>query len=248
MSSIKPKSQSLVAGERTLLVFIDETGNEQLCDPKFPIFGLGGCAILGRDYDNVICRPWRNIKRTHFGNPNKPLHAVSLRNPSSNLLEDLNSFFLNQHFSRFAALIKSSTKLQGNWPSPPYNLIAGTLLKRVVEISKVYDMSDIALIFESSSRGNRFVNRYFRNFEFNVTESGIQQKISHDCYFMPKSSNEPGLEVADFIIQTAGRNVRNRLQGKPQYGKDYRCIFKDVNDSLVSYIDIDSAKIELVKE
>ena len=40
------------------LVFLDETGDEQLKDPKYPIFGLGGCCILAKNYFNLIDRPW----------------------------------------------------------------------------------------------------------------------------------------------------------------------------------------------
>ncbi|GAG26739.1 unnamed protein product, partial [marine sediment metagenome] len=38
----------------SLLVFIDETGNEYLKDKKYPIFGLGGCAVICKDYNNLI--------------------------------------------------------------------------------------------------------------------------------------------------------------------------------------------------
>jgi hypothetical protein len=38
---------------RSLLVFIDETGNEDYSDPKNPTFGRGGCAVLGVDYSRA---------------------------------------------------------------------------------------------------------------------------------------------------------------------------------------------------
>ena len=48
----------------SLLVFIDETGNEYLKDKEYPIFGLGGCAVICKEYNNSIRAPWYNMKDT----------------------------------------------------------------------------------------------------------------------------------------------------------------------------------------
>ena len=39
---------------------------------------------------------------------------------------------------------------------------------------------------------------------------------------MPKTSMEPGLEVADLIGHTAGRQRRHELSGKPGHLKDFQ--------------------------
>ena len=62
----------------TLLLFIDETGHEQLTDPNYPIFGMGGCAVMGNSYEHIIREPWRELKAQHFGGPDVPLHASDL--------------------------------------------------------------------------------------------------------------------------------------------------------------------------
>ena len=36
--------------EKTLLIFIDETGHEQLNDPYYPYWGFGGCVIPAQIY------------------------------------------------------------------------------------------------------------------------------------------------------------------------------------------------------
>jgi hypothetical protein len=59
-----------------LLIFIDETGHEEFADRKYPVFGLGGCACLAKDYDERLASPWRDLKRKHFGGAETPMHAA----------------------------------------------------------------------------------------------------------------------------------------------------------------------------
>lgn len=54
-----------------LLIFLDETGSEKRIDPNYPIFGYGGCAIMGRDYSSVIDIPWKEFKENHYGGADK---------------------------------------------------------------------------------------------------------------------------------------------------------------------------------
>jgi len=42
---------------------------------------------------------------------------------------------------------------------------------------------------------------------------------------MPKSSNEPGLEVADFIVGAAGSQVQRHLRGQDGMAADFRTVF-----------------------
>jgi len=52
---------------RSLLIFIDETGNEDLSDPKNPTFGRGGCGSLVTEYKLRIAKPWRRLKTGQTG-------------------------------------------------------------------------------------------------------------------------------------------------------------------------------------
>ena len=36
-----------------------DTGQEKFADPKFPVFGMGGCAILAAAIDQNLRQPWR---------------------------------------------------------------------------------------------------------------------------------------------------------------------------------------------
>jgi len=61
---------------KTLMVFIDESGNEDFSDPNNPTFGRGGCAAIGPNYVELLRKPWRRLKRERLGGANKPFHAV----------------------------------------------------------------------------------------------------------------------------------------------------------------------------
>jgi hypothetical protein len=43
---------------------------------------------------------------------------------------------------------------------------------------------------------------------------------------MPKSSNEPGLEVADFIVSAASSQVQRRLRGQNGRAPDFNDVFR----------------------
>lgn len=106
--------RNLNVSPNCLMFLIDETGHEELADPNYPVFGVGGCAIVAAQMENVIRAPWRALKAQHFGGADVPLHAADLKNPSKEQLEALSAFFQTQRFGRFAAIVTSATKL-----SPP---------------------------------------------------------------------------------------------------------------------------------
>ncbi len=41
-------------GDDALLIWIDETGNEDLSDKNYPLFGLGGCVVEARHYLKAV--------------------------------------------------------------------------------------------------------------------------------------------------------------------------------------------------
>jgi hypothetical protein len=81
------------------LVCIDETGHEEFADPTYPVFGLGGCAVLAEHYAERLAFPWRDLKAKHFGGGDAPLHAAELLKPNMPQLEALADFFRNGLFS-----------------------------------------------------------------------------------------------------------------------------------------------------
>ena len=94
-----------------LLVWIDETGEEQFSDPKYPIFGLGGCAVLAGDYGRCLASPWRDLKAKHFGGANVHLHATELQQPGNKQLDALGEFFRSGQFCRVATVLTALDRL-----------------------------------------------------------------------------------------------------------------------------------------
>lgn len=207
-----------------LIVFIDETGNEDFSDPNNPTFGRGGCAVMGSDYKNLVKKPWRKLKREALGGADKPFHATTFQKSNPTLLQitRINSF-LKQPFWRFAATSDVKTTLpEGIDGHMAISLVTINFIRKLV--GQYRDVSKLALVFESSDRGDQLVARDFNLANMNI-RSQLGREILVDGYFLPKSSMEPGLEVADLIAHTAGRQRRYELFGGTDKKLDFQHMY-----------------------
>ncbi|HKP47757.1 MAG TPA: DUF3800 domain-containing protein [Pyrinomonadaceae bacterium] len=216
-----------------LLLFIDETGHERFADALFPIFGMGGCAEMGSSYQDVVRLPWHEMKDQFFGGRDKPLHASELRHP----IEAIANFFRVYDFSRFCAISNNRTDIDDSLL--PYHATGATLVERIRRIATHYPFNSIAMIFEASDRTDMLAARFFPQFTFAV--DGVEVPIEYRR--MNKSLCEPGLEVADFIVHTAGAQVRDQLIGKcdgeRKFRKDFDCVFHTADKRRSDYLLID---------
>ncbi len=203
-----------------LIVFIDETGIEDFSDPNNPTFGRGGCATLNGDYKKLIKKPWRKLKREKLGGAMKPFHAVDFgqSQPTKAQITGINRF-LKRPFWRFAAMSDSRTELPpGIDGHKAISLVTISFIKRLVRTYS--DLTTVALVFEASERGNELVQRDFDLASLNlVNRSGHSIRVE-GC-FMDKKNMEAGLEVADLIIHTAGRQRRHQIAGGKGVVKDF---------------------------
>lgn len=222
---------------KTLCVFVDDTGHEELA-PGHAVYGLGGCAVLAQDLDRHIRQPWHEVRRRINGSADAPLHAATFsRTPSPREIEAIAEFFQCQPFARLGAIVSAKTK-RGSTLAP-IDIIAGVLKNRIVDIARWTPFSDINVVFEASKRADPMIEKAFG--DFRIEEGG--KPVPVECFFMPKAANDPALEVADFIMHAIGRQARRRLDGKQEFAPDFAAVFHNQDPKRVSFIDIEAAEI-----
>ena len=86
------------------------------------------------------------------------------------------------------------------------------------------DVADVALVFEASGRGDELVKRDFDLASMNLLNK-TGARIEVDGCFIEKKYAEPGLEVADLIAHTAGRQRRREIAGKEGRAKDFEQMY-----------------------
>lgn len=214
----------LVLEPNDLLVCIDETGSETLSDPRYPVFGIGGCAIRGDRYVSEIDQPWREIKSSYFAGPDKPLHANDIDRRNDSGILALGEFFQQRQFARFATVITSATKIDPPG-TPPYLAAALAVLDQLRELIVRSTFYRFALVVESSHRGNPLVREHFSGFwPLLDTPDGPARAPIERC-FMSKEACNPGLEVADFIMHAAGTQSYATLRKRTTFRKDFEVVF-----------------------
>ena len=222
-----------------LLVAIDETGDEALKDPNHPIFGLGGCAVMVRDYERRVRAPWSYMKSRWFSDV-PVLHAVDLR-PDAEQIGALNHFFAKFEFFRLYSALSDKTQLEAGLD--PLSVVGPSLIKRIESLLPFCaGVTEVAMVFEDSRRVGRFI-RSTQGYSFDVLEAGMRRTVPIRHFAMPKAAAEPALEVADFLIHTAGAQVRKRLERPqdPVVRQDFRVLFRCVDRRLTHGLEITRA-------
>ncbi len=227
-------------GQGDIVVFLDETGQEYFRDKNYPIFGIGACVVPAEHYNQAIIKPWLDMKDMYFEGRDQPLHATDIRKPTKPQLQVLNEFFSKQQFGRIAlvatdkSLIDNGFHIIDLFASWMYNKIA-------IFCSMKSQCRKVLLIFEDNERMNGVYAAYFDKYKISRNIHGEQEGIALEKGIMSKSEMEPGLEVADFIIHTAGTSVRDRLKGKrtsENERKDFEKVFKTKDKRLSHFMEI----------
>ena len=183
MSTVRtPKGEILTVHPHCLMFFADETGHEDFADPNYPVFGIGGCAVLAAAIDQNLRGPWRAMKEHRFGGADVPLHAADLRNLTPDQMNALSEFFRNQEIGRFAVTMTASTKLPD--AVRPIQIMPGALRRRWEELTPRFVPLpvEVAFIHEASERGDELLQHYFG--ESVVTIDGKRVPVHHGI--MPK--------------------------------------------------------------
>ena len=229
---VPSSSNDLFIPNRCLAVFVDDTGHEALVSGH-PVYGLGGCAVLGRDLSRRIWEPWKRIRQRVTGSPDTPLHASEFsRIATSSDMEAVAEFFRIQQFFRFGAVFTKDTKVN-NELSIMRNM-KEILQARVNQIVKNILCKEIKIMFELSERADQKIHDEFQHLKFYRGDNNIPV----EGYFIPKAAGEPALEVADFIMHAIGRQVRQNLQSRAVFASDFQAVFHHVDQRLVSYVEV----------
>lgn len=211
-------------GPACLLVAIDETGHEDLADPHYPIFGLGGCVTLVSECDQHLREPWAALKSQHFGGPRVPLHAAGL-NPTPEQASSLGSFFRGNTFGRFAVITTAQTALNSDLTRyESTGLVMGQLLD---EVAGFYSFDSVAVIFEHNQRTEPLIRRVFSATK-TYPESAKKWQVPTTFFLASKKTAEPLVEVADFVMHAAGTATRAYMNtGVPPLNRrDFAAVFE----------------------
>lgn len=222
--------------DNTLLIFLDETGHEELADKNFPIFGFGGCLVRAMDYEREVVISWKRVIDT-FPSEMIPLHASELdpKKLTSQQLNELSTFFSKNQFGRFSAVVTNKTVMQSKYKL--MDIVAALIHKRIIEIAKWLPFDQIVMIFEESDRTKMKISASFSGYDFTVDN----QKVPTERFFMPKKANDAGLQVADFIVHTSGSTVMSKLKGKISKNlqrKDFKLIFDSIDPKYASFMEV----------
>jgi len=217
-----------------LMFFVDETGHEEFADPKFPVFGMGGCGLLAAAIDQNLRQPWRDMKARHFGGADVPLHASELRRPSDQQIAALDHFFRTQEIGRFAVTMTRDVELPDG--RKPIELMPGLLRRRWEKLTPRFQPLpvEVAFIHEASDRGDELLEKYFGASV--VVIDGRHVPIHHGIM----SKGDEALEVADFVVHTAGGQARHGMQPGGAVRRDFEAVFR-ANPDWSSFFALDGA-------
>ena len=206
----------LVCAASDLLVFIDDTGNEVFAGDQ-EYYGLGGCVILGQHYEHLK-EQWAVVRNCVNGSADAPLHAAKLEQKTSNF-EALSKFFSDRSFARIAvASIKRAILPDGMHPAVP---VMAALQEDITKLAGRIPCSAVTIIVESSQRADPILRERFSE----LIPDGGEMAVTVNYILMPKAGAEPGLEVADFIINAAGSQTRRHLRRQDGFALDFNDVF-----------------------
>ena len=215
------KAEILVPHPDSLSVFIDETGQEEFVDLNSPFFGVGGCAQISRYCDATINKPWKKLRTAHFGDVSGPLHAAELNSKLTPTQQAaLGEFFTTQKFYRPAVISSQDTTKPDDMKTVESVVVA--LLGKIQAIWNLHECHSLIVIIEDTQRLRA---AFMDAFDKHSILGRDGRPIETNGVFIAKSRLQPGLEVADFVMNATLGQVRARRKGSTNVRKDFESIF-----------------------
>jgi hypothetical protein len=225
----------------TMMIFLDETGDEQYSDPKHPVFGIGGCALISDEYGRRIFDPWNRLKRDVLGLAGKPFHAVDFEHSKPTparrraQIAAIN-LFLTRGFYRLAVTTDINTQRpEGFDGHETVSTVVHELIQRLIAR---HSSPRCMVFFEHSERTAKMLERNLPVHKMDARNL-FGEPVVPEGYTMPKKFMEPGLEIADLIIHTSGKQQRRHPEGYANgvrhFTLDFRAVFHSVDLSWTFY-------------
>lgn len=199
-----------------LLVFIDDTGHEDFAGNQ-PYYGLGGCIIQAEAYGHIK-NLWRHVRQQILGNPEAPLHAADMPRHEANF-QVLQKFFDDRSFLRVAAMITKAIDLPAG--TQPADAVMGKIQEEIQFAVNKIACTRVVLVVESSQRADPMVRERWGR----LAPITPNMTIPMMRYFIPKCSGESGLEIADFIVNSAGSQTQHYVRESSRIAPDFKAVF-----------------------
>jgi hypothetical protein len=190
---------------------------------------------------------------------------IELTAASQAQLNAIGQFFHDHCFGRVAAVLTDRALLD---PSlKPYAIVARSLLERIAEIARHHPISNVALVFEESTRTDALAATFFEGYRLQIGQMGQPvRQVSIQKFRMAKSSGEAMLArlhrfdaekknitrtsvwiAKDEMIQSSQNGLWCRptpcMDGAvPSGRKDFDVVFRAVDPRIISFCEITEAK------
>jgi hypothetical protein len=235
--------EHLLLESNTLVFYIDDTGDEQLNNPEHPVFAFGGVAC-STALHLELARSWQTMKSRHFPQVVGPLHAKThLRESklSKTKREAVLAAIPRGTLGRFGTIMTADTMVGRD---QIMITTCGTLANRLARVAA--GMAQLGLwnpsmssrkviaVFEHSARLANHLEQHFTSLALQV----LGETIPVEGCFMLKSVANPFLEMADFVVNTVGRNVKHqRIHGRQSCIASFHSLFRDVGPPMADYFE-----------
>lgn len=213
---MEPSSDEIHCAAGDLLIFVDDTGHESFGSQHY--FGLGGCAVLAEHYSRLK-DSWMDVRTRIKGRPDARLHASDRSIRTDANFSILAEFFSDRSFLRLAVMNIKSAILPDT--IHPATVVTGAIQEDIAILANLLPCNAVSLVLESSRRADPILKQCFS--ELGPGSIHLAKPLNH--YLMPKSGGEPGLEIADFIINAAGSQIRRHLRGEQGPAPDFFDVF-----------------------
>jgi hypothetical protein len=236
---MKPAGEHRVLRPNTLVLYVDDSGDERIGDRAYPVFAFGGVACVS-DYMPTLINDWRAMKASVFPQVKTALHAkehmketrlkgvrrdsvlAAMGHPG---LARFGIVFTDRtQVSRDRIVLSATATLAMRFDKIANGLVARELWK---------PGGDVLIIFEESRRLEKAIEGHLGQLTYEYGGA----KFPIEKGFMPKYAADPFLEMADFVTYTIGRNSRHQAaNGELSCTENFESLFRNVDPALASYM------------